>query len=467
MNIFTIEFKLDSKEPLYKQLYDFIIQEIKTQNLKEGEKLPSKRALANHLKISINTVETAYEMLVTEGYVQSRNRSGFYVCLLEKLDVTEKSKKQFIFEKEVKKNYKYDFKTNVVDTSTFPYSTWAKITKEIIYNSPELLQHGDRQGDYCLREVLAKYLHEFRGVNCIPEQIIMGAGMEYLMSLITEILGNSAIFAFENPGYSKIYKIIKNNERKVNPIKVDDDGMCLVDLKNTNSNIAYITPSHQFPMGAVMPIGKRIELLKWANLKDDRYIIEDDYDSEFRFNGKPIPSLQGLDENGKVIYVSTFSRSIAPSIRVAYMVLPPRLLEIYHKNFSFYSSTISRMEQHTISRFIDEGHFSRHINRMKNIYRIRKETLVDCIKKSRLNEYVKIIGANAGLHLILKVDNGMSEKELVESAERVDIRVYGLSEYCISNQKYIGDNMVVLGYSGLLPDEITQAVELLNKAWIK
>lgn len=466
MNIFTIEFKTDTKETLYKQLYDFIIQEIKNGNLKDGEKLPSKKALANHLKISINTIETAYGMLVTEGYVQAKSRSGFYVCPLEKLEITQSSKKQIIFEEKAKKTYKYDFKTNVVDTSAFPYSTWAKITKEIIYNSPELLQHGDRQGDYCLREVLAKYLHEFRGVNCVPEQIIIGAGMEYLMSLITEILGNKAIFAFENPGYSKICKIIKNNERKVNSIKVDEDGICLVDLKNSNSNIAYITPSHQFPMGAIMPIGKRIELLKWANLKDDRYIIEDDYDSEFRFNGKPIPSLQGLDENGKVIYVSTFSRSIAPSIRVAYMVLPPKLLEIYHRDFNFYSSTISRMEQHTISRFIEEGHFSRHINRMKNIYRIRKETLIDCIKKSLLNECTKIIGANAGLHLILKVNNGMKESELVESAEMEGIRVYGLSEYCISDEKYVPDNMVILGYSGLLSEEIIKAVEILNKVWI-
>lgn len=459
MNIFTLDLKRNDI-PLYKQLYNFIIREIKLGNLKENEKLPSKRALSNHLNISQNTIETAYEMLSMEGYIKSVPRSGFYVCKFEKLDTKDiKFFNQPIVDEKI---YKYDFSTNIVDTSSFPYTTWAKITKEIMYNHPELLQHGHRQGDLCLRNSLSKYLHEFRGVNCIPEQIVIGAGMEYLISLITEILDKQSIYAFENPGYYKIYKIIKNNDRHTNIINLDNSGMDIDLLKRSNSNVVYITPSNQFPMNIVMPITRRIEILNWAN-KVNGFVIEDDYNSEFNFNGKPIPSLQGLDENDKVIYIGTFSRSIAPSIRVAYMVLPISLLEIYQRNFSFYSSTVSRIEQHTICKFIDDGHFSRHLNRMKNIYKKRKEILIDIIKSILLNK-VQIVGENGGLHLLLKIINGFNERTLIENAKKVGIRINGLSNYYIEEQN-LYDNIIVLGYSGIETEKLEQAINLLNNCF--
>lgn len=465
MNIFTLEFKDTKKEPLYKQLYNFIINEIKSGNLKENEKLPSKRALSNHLKISQNTVETAYEMLLMEGYIRSIPRSGFYVCKFESLNLNKVSQHLIIEAQGEAESYRYNFKTNAIDTSIFPYSTWAKITKEIMYNKPDLLQHGDKQGDYCLRVSIAKYLHEFRGVNCIPEQIIIGAGMEYLISLITEILGNDNIYAFENPGYYKIYKIITNNDKLLNLINLDEYGMSIVSLKNTASNIAYITPSHQFPTGIIMPIGRRIEFLKWANNAQNRFIIEDDYNSEFRFNSKPVPSLQGLDKNDKVIYIGTFSRSIAPSIRAAYIVLPFSLLQIYEKEFKVYSSTVSRIEQHTICKFIDDGHFSRHLNRMRNIYKKREEFLVSLIKESPLGKKVEIIGENAGLHILLKFDKSINEVDLIDNAKKVDIKIYGLSDYYIEKDKNYNNNIVVLGYSNLKLEDIKQAVSLLNSCW--
>ena len=219
-------------------------------------------------------------------------------------------------------------------------------------------------------------------------------------------------------------------------------------------------------MGTVMPIGRRAEILRWANAEKGRYIIEDDYDSEFRFNGRPIPSLQGMDDTGKVIYIGTFSRSIAPSIRIAYMVLPGELLEVYRKDFNFYSSTVSRFEQHTLYRFIHDGHFGRHVNRMRNIYRKRKDALVSALKESSMGDKFNIIGENAGLHFLLQVNNGRTEQELIKQASLVGVRVTGLSQYCLEPVSFLPENIIVMGYSGFQPEDIKVAVQLLCEAWM-
>lgn len=466
MNNFFLGFNTGSHQPLYMQLYFYLVQEIQAGNLAENEKLPSKRELSAHLKVSLNTVDTAYQMLVDEGYIRAVPRSGFYVCRYETLSFADKSappKREEIKPDAV--TFRYDFSANAVDTQAFPYATWSKITKEVMYRNPQLLTKGHPQGDACLREALGKYLHEFRGIHCTPEQIIIGAGIEYLLGLITEILGENSVYAVENPGYAKTFDIIKNSGRKINCIGMDENGILTEALKQSDSNVVYITPSHQYPMGTVMPVGRRLEVLRWANAQPHRYIIEDDYDSEFRFNGRPIPSLQGLDDTGKVIYISTFSRSIAPSIRIAYMVLPDDLLAVYREHFNFYSSTVSRFEQHTLYRFISDGHFGRHMNRMRNVYRKRKDTLVSALKESAVGGKIKIIGENAGLHFLLQVNNGRTERELVASAASVGVKVTGLSQYCLESVKNLPPSTVVLGYAGFQPEDIKNAAELLCKAW--
>lgn len=214
-----------------------------------------------------------------------------------------------------------------------------------------------------------------------------------------------------------------------------------------------------------MPINRRIQLLKWANHGPERFIIEDDYDSEFRFNGRPIPALQGLDTNSKVIYISTFSKSIAPSIRISYMVLPPILLERYQKDFLFYSSTVPRFEQYTLYKFIKDGHFERHLNRMRNIYRVRKEKLVNEVKKLPFSDRIEIIGENAGLHLLFRVNSALSENDLISRAQQVGVKLYGLSAYYIEPEKTISDSTVILGYSHFDLQEIEDAIGLLGNAW--
>ncbi len=462
MDILTINLNSNSNIPLYIQLYKFIKQEIQMGNMKSNSKLPSKRKLSHYLAISQNTVEAAYEQLMTEGYIISFPRKGYFVSDLqgilevniEKEAVNEKLKK--------KKIYQYEFYSSRVDVESFPYSIWRKINKEILgEENKELLQIGHSQGDRNLREAINNYLRFSRGVNAKIDNIIIGAGTEYLIQIIINILGRNKRFSVEEPGYYKIKKILKINGVNPIPISIDNQGVNVDRLRESNSEVIHITPSHQFPTGIIMPINRRIQILNWANESKGRYIIEDDYDSEFRFEGKPIPALQSLDNKGKVIYLGTFSKCFSPSERIAYMVLPDELMKIYRKDFSFLACTVSRSSQQALVRFIEEGYFERHLNKMRNIYRKKREFLVTLIKKYLNN--TEIIGTNSGLHLLLKVNNGMNEEELIKSAEEKGVMVLGLSKSYLNNIEE--SKTVFLGYANLKYNEIEEAIKLLKEAW--
>lgn len=467
MQEFTFQVDTTNKKPLYRQLYNYLITEIKNGNLKEGEKLPGKKALAKHLGISQSTIETAYEMLKAEGYIFAKARSGFYVCKLEVLETPniQPQIQSSVLKSEIsQQNFDFSLLSSNIDTTVFPYNTWAKITKEVVYNNNDLLSYGDSKGDPLLRNTLCKYLHEFRGVNCRPEQLIIGAGLEYLLHLVCRLLGERAVFALEDPGYTKTAKIFVNNRGKIRFLPVDNDGMSLESLQNSDANVAYITPSHQFPLGIVMPVGKRLQMLNWANKATYRYIIEDDYDSEFRYNGSPIPALQGLDKNNKVIYVGTFSRSIAPAFRLAYMVLPYNLLNRYEKLFSGYSSTVSRLDQNILQEFIDGGYFGRHLNKVRNIYKQRRDALTDALNNSPLAKYIQIIGDNAGLHFLIKVDLPQSEKTLVKAAAKAGIKLTGLSDFYYNHAPK--DKIIVMGFADLLTQDAKKVINNLVQAWL-
>ena len=480
MNLFTVELRADDKMPLYRQLYRFMVGEIVSGSIKDGEKLPSKRRLSEYLSVSRNTVEAAYEMLLSEGYIESLPRKGFYVNKLDELSgyaanisgagITEKTQvDENPANSAGRKEILYDLNTSDVGTEFFPYKTWARISKDVLYNNADLLNRGEGKGEFLLRETIAGYLHEFRGVSCRSSQIIIGSGMEYLLGILCQMSGKEKkdCFAVENPGYRRAYNILINNDIQPQLIGLDEQGLDRGQLEKSGADIVYITPSHHFPTGTVMPAGRRLELLNWAAASDSRYIIEDDYDSEFRFDGRPVTSLQGLDNHDKVIYLGTFSKTIAPSIRVAYMVLPEKLLTEFDKKFSFYSSTVSRFEQYTLHRFISEGHFPRHLNRMRTLYKKTKEALS--------TELANSFGSDAhlsggGLHLLLSVDNGMNEAELIETAAQKGVRVYALSEHYfdeLSAAKAKESNTVVIGYSGMDEKRIREAVNLLSQAWIK
>ena len=470
MDTLTLEFLPRTAGPLYDQLYRYIRREIESRRIPADEKLPSKRHLAAHLKISRNTVETAYEQLMAEGYIRSVPKSGYYVCPVE-IGLVARGEKEALAPEILlsstakQQTYDFDFKTNTVDTSIFPFSTWAKLAKRVISaDRRELLEPSHPQGDDALRESISRYLYHFRGVACSPEQVIVGAGTEYLLGLIERIIGPHARFAVENPGYPKTFHMLSNGETEPVPIAMDASGVKLDVLEKSGANAVYVTPSHQFPLGFVMPAGRRLQLIAWAAQKEGRYIIEDDYDSEFRFNGRPIPALAGMDTQGKVIYLSTFSKSIAPSIRVGYMVLPPELLLRYRKVCAGFSSTLSRFEQHILDAFLREGHFERHLNRSRNTYRMRRDALVTALREEFPRQIIDIIGASSGLHLLLRVKNGMDEEKLVDTAKNNGVRVYGLSDYVLDGKK-IATNTVILGYANFTPQQIRQAVARLGAAW--
>ncbi|WPC40024.1 PLP-dependent aminotransferase family protein [Clostridium sp. JS66] len=453
--------------PLYVQLYEYIKHEIQIGTIKPETKLPSKRKLSTYLGISQNTIQTAYEQLCAEGYVESRPRIGMFVTKLEDSlscnpPLNNKSDKSIKLNEKFK--YLIDFSSGNVDLEHFPYCTWRKLTTQCLYSDQgNLLLIGESQGEECLRKEISKYLFQSRSVRCIPEQIIIGAGMQYLMIFLCMLLGKDYTYAIENPGFNKARNVFIDQGLEVHPISIDEDGICVEDLRKSSAKVVYVTPSHQFPCGMVMPVSRRLELLKWCEEKNG-YIIEDDYDSEFRYKGKPIPSLQGLDRNGKVIYMGTFSKSLIPSIRISYLVLPPNLIEKYQKHFKIYKQTVSRLHQNTLYKFIKEGYFSSHINKMRTLYRKKHSILLSSIDK-HMKEKTEVIGANSGLHILLKVKNGMTEEELIQRARNVKIKVYPTSIHynqCIRSEF----PMILLGFGGLTEKQIEDGIKILKEAWL-
>lgn len=462
---FSPKLNSTSKYPLYMQLYNYIVNELRNGNLVKGDKLPSKRKLAKDLGVSLNTIDSAYQLLLSEGYIESIERKGFFVSNIEvnisNINEVNSERKEII--EEEKNKWIYDLRTANIDTETFPKSIWNKLYRKTLSSENELLNLGRKQGELELCTEIAKYLYEFRGVNCKPEQIIIGAGMEYLMSLLAGLFRGSS-FALENPGYPKTMEILNNQDLTYEFIPLDKYGMSSKYLEQSGTNICYLTPSHQFPSGITMPIKRRFEILNWANKSNDRYIIEDDYDSEFRYDRLPIPSLQGLDKNNKVIYMSTFSRSLAPGIRIAYMVLPETLLSIFNDKFKFYSSTVSRFEQITLAKFIKDGYYSRHLNRIRKKYKTRR----DILKKELLETFgdkIKIYGEHTGLHLLVELITDKSEEELVATAKKNNINLNGISFYNLE-KNHIGPNpLIIFGFGGLEEKVIKEVIQKLGVIW--
>ncbi|MGC4017926.1 MAG: PLP-dependent aminotransferase family protein [Muricomes sp.] len=464
MNELTINLQPDSKIPLYEQIYNYIKKDIQHKRLQSGEKLPSTRALSKYLEVSRSTVELAYEQLLSEGYVEAEPYRGFFVAQIEELyqlnkDFTPIQKKPV----KSKKQYEYDFTPNGVDLKSFPYNAWRRLSREcLLDDKAEMFRLGEPQGEYGLRNAICHYLHQARGVNCRPEQIIVGAGNDYLLMLLTTVIGQNHKVALENPTYRQAYRLFKNLSYEVCTVDMDSRGMEISRLTESQADIAFVMPSHQYPLGIVMPIKRRLALLKWADEKEFRYIIEDDYDSEFRYKGKPIPALQGYDSHDKVIYMGTFSKSIAPAIRMSYMVLPESLLSLYQERSSFLNSTVSKVDQMILQKFIEEGYYERHLNKTRALYKSRHDVLLGCLKS--MQDLCKVSGENAGVHLLLHFQKGMSEEELIERAAKKGVKVYGLTEYFVEPEKN-RQATILLGYANMNEEKIKEAVGILDKAW--
>ena len=463
MDFLMFQLIQESKTPLYEQLYSAIKEAIINGAIEEGIKLPSKRKLADYLAVSQTTIEFAYSQLVAEGFISSEPRRGYFVQSLEELAIIEQDTPSIIQEAHDITSFAIDFSPGKIDTDSFPFATWRKYVKDIVNDeNKDLLQLGHPQGDYGLRQQISSYLFQSRGVKSTPEQIILGSGTEQIMPLIIHLLGDKAVYGFENPGYPLTHHLFFKDSRKSLPISVDNDGVIVAKLEQSFANVMYVTPSHQFPTGAVLSATRRSQLLAWAYQQDNRYIIEDDYDSEFRYTGKPIPSLQGIDQNERVIYLSTFSKSLMPSLRIAYAVLPKTLLLQYKQRFSYYSATVPRMDQHLLTNFMEDGYFAKHLNKMRKIYKRKLEIITKTIMQ--YEPTVTISGEQAGMHILLTIRTNKTEVELVNLAQQADIRIYGLQEYISTELEEKTAPKLVLGFGGLKVEEVASSIHQLMHA---
>ena len=463
----TYSFENKGKDSLYEYLYKQIKNDILSYKLSPGEKLPSKRAFAKHLNISTITVENAYIQLLAEGYIYSVPKSGYYVSDISSTKVLDKKRPvRELASGNFEPHIFADFTTNSTARDNFPFTTWTKTMRQIMSDyEQELMVRSPFSGIELLRVAISDYLYQFRGMAVDPDQIVVGAGTEYLYGIIIQLLGRDKKYAVEDPGYQKITRIYQANQVECAHIPMDENGVDVKALDGAGADILHISPSHHFPTGIVTPVSRRYELLSWAAKNGNRYIIEDDYDSEFRLVGKPIPSLQSIDVADKVIYINTFSKSLSSTIRISYMVLPKSLVTAYKESLGFYSCTVSNFEQYTLYRFIEQGHLEKHINRMRNYYRIQRDTILTCIKKQNNYNRTVIMEENSGLHFLLKVDTELSDEELVDRAKKNCVAISCLSQY-----SYLPENAtehtIIINYSGIHEKDIPEAVDrLFESLW--
>jgi len=449
----TYELKKSPGVPLYEALYRCIREDILSGVLSPGEKLPSKRALAQNLEVSKITVETAYNQLLSEGYIRSQEKVGFFVEAVERR--AKAAAVPLPQPTEKPKEYLLDLTANA--TEQFPFSVWSRLQREVMLDYGEkLLAPLPNQGIPELRQAISQHLQSFRGMHVDPENILIGAGTDFLYNLLIQLLGREKIYAVEEPGYGKIRKVYAAGGVKCVSAPMDGKGVRPEAI--LDADVLHCSPSHHFPSGLVTPVSRRLELLAWA--KEGKWIIEDDYDSEFRFDAHPKPTMQSLDHGGRVIYMNTFSKSLAPSIRISYMVLPGELMRQFRRELGFYSCTVPSFEQYTLARFLSRGHFEKHINRMRKFYKNRRNTVVSLLENCTFANKLTILEQDAGLHFLLKVQTGLSDRELTKKLEEAGVRVRALSDYYHESRKDTG--CLVVNYSGLKEERLEAALRILE-----
>ncbi|MCR5731369.1 MAG: PLP-dependent aminotransferase family protein [Sphaerochaetaceae bacterium] len=442
---------------LYEDIYKKIALDIRTGRLAPDSKLPSIRSFADEKGISRNTVINAYNLLLFEGYIYSKEKSGFYVSRME---TNPYEIKEHIEAKQVKEDKEesepiLDLSANLIDSSMFPYSTLRQLYREALSKESIFLleQAGSLMGEEDLRRSIASFVYTHRGINCSFEQVVIGNGTAYHLQKIARLFGSKPTFIMEEPTFQSTLQIIKDTDSEIIQIKQDREGIKVSDLKKATSKkketqLLHISPSHQFPMGTTMSAPRRSSILSWAYSNNNRYVIEDDYDSDFRYIGHPIPSLQSMDTRDRVIYLGTFSRTLTPALRVSYMILPKQLVRLYKERFNYYHCPVSRIDQRVLSLFIDQGYFVRHINRMKRLYRSKRDYMLDLLREKLPS--IRIQGEAAGLHFIIKANK--SENELIRQANKLGLFLRGT-----------GNGWIIIGYAHLKDEEMNQAIGILEQ----
>jgi len=436
----------NAAKPLYEQLYEKIKGDILSGKMCEGEKLPSKRALAEQLRISVITVENAYSQLIAEGYVRAAERSGYYVqysggaVSLPRMELP------------VNDNNEQPDEDVSGPTGIFPFSVWTRLMRSVILEKGTALLKPVRSGGAEeLRRAISGYLYRARGFYQPPERIITGAGTEYLYNLLIQLLGRDKVYGIENPGYEKLPKIYALNGVRFEYISLDNSGMSVDELYEKGVDAAHISPAHHYPTGIVMPISRRREIMRWAE-GGERYVIEDDYDSELRWSGKPVPTMFGSDATGRVIYVNTFSQTIAPSVRISYMCLSEELYKLWREKLGFYACSVPSFEQYTLARFISEGYFERHINRTKKRFRRIRELVLQLISRY---PGAAISEENSGLHFTVAA--GENASRMIEDCGKCGVKITPLSGYYAD--KSGAEGLFVVNYGGADEEKLSEIIK--------
>lgn len=483
----------ENKIPYYIQIYKQIRQAILEEKLENGTVLMGSRTLAKELGVGRSTVDNAYAQLVAEGYIESKRGVGYVVQEIEQIEgahskelvrkqeeasISQTNKQSDIQlndklistqiykgSQAIEVEIKYDLSYGNYSSDFFTSKLWKRYINEAFASEriQEINHYQEKKGSVYLREQLKGYLQRARGVNAKCDQIIITGGLQHALEIICKLIASDKKIAIENPGYDGAYEVFKNNDRHVETIPLDDNGIDIEKLKEINGiRAVYITPSHQFPTGITMPIGRRYELLRWAD-RNQAYIIEDDFDSEYRYHTSPIPSLQSIDQKGRVIYLGTFSKALSPSLRIAYMVLPPSLLEVYHNKFSKYQCVVSWLPQYLAARMLEEGQYERHVRKMCTEFRKRHDLLVREMKK--LGEGIKVVHSDAGLYFILEFPKEKKSDWLISQAEKQKVRVYDARRFYMGNMKQ-EENRLFIGFSLIEIDEIPDCIARLKQAWL-
>ena len=475
----TYNLTATGSDSLYESLYKCIKNDILQGKLCAGEKLPSKRSFAKNLGISVITVENAYGQLSDEGYIYSMPKRGFYVSDIDMVANPNTGAKTSadanLFDDSASiacSHYFADFSSNQTDSEIFPFTIWTKTVRSVLNdNRIQLMINPPCGGILLLRNAIARYLGDFRGMKVAPHQIIIGAGTEYLYGLLIQLLGKNLIYGVENPGYHKIGKICKSMGVTYRHVDLDESGVSIHELEEKKIDIIHTSPSHHFPTGLVMPVSRRYELLGWAAKKKQHYIIEDDYDSELRLSGKPFPTLQSIDVSGKVIYMNTFTKTLASTVRISYMVLPEDLAKRFYSELSFYSCTVSNFEQYTLAQFMENGSFEKHINRLRNYYQNKRDAILKELKSGSIGKYITIQEEEAGVHFLMHIQSDCTEAEIVEKAKAGGVKLDPLSRYYIKNtekheqngQENPYENTYVMNYSSVNMENIKKVVQVLSQ----
>lgn len=537
----TYDLRSRGTSSLYEFLYQSIREDIARGRIPCGTKLPSKRNLAQHLDIGVATVTAAYDQLITEGFVRTEQRRGYFVedvsefqCKPVTPQVKDSSSEDgtsvgaecgaqdaaagvfaahgaqdarfddasagpnsrhretarssadtasdapaaetpHAIERARDPEYFVDLKANRTSVSLFPATVWGRYMREALsLPSDNLLRSIPFNGLPELRRAIASYLRRTRGMDVSPDCIIIGAGSEYLYGRLLQMLGPTTTFAMENPGYRKFAAISKAFGNPWRPVPIDESGLLVDELEESGADVVHVSPANHFPTGIVMPIKRRLELFEWANRARKRYIIEDDYDSEFRYSGCLIMPLFADDASDKVIYLNAFSKTMVPSLRISYMVLPPKLLACYVDTMSFYSCTVSSFEQYALARFIDEGHLERHINRTRNFYRRQREAVLREIAQSPLAEISHVEERNAGTHFLLYVRTRLTHDQVRQRGAEQGLNISLFNDYLLRDgdglserttkrfeQYSNGETALVLNYAGIEPERLSETVRRL------